>query len=139
LLTGTQKIWVQKCSHLDYFKPLAKHAIWGDASQLAAGWTRIARLANASCRTASNLPHLYPSIGNTAQRRKEEGDSIDPKPKSGPTPGETENTGKTYCKDHPGGIINLRSYSGDWYQQSCTDLAARIQATSDVSYKLGPD
>jgi hypothetical protein len=65
--------------------------------------------------------------------------SIDPKTKSGPTPGETESTGKAYCKDHPGGIINLRSYSGDWYQQSCTDLAARIQATSDVSYKIDPD
>jgi len=74
-----------------------------------------------------------------AQRRKEEGDSIDPKLKSGPTPGETESEGKTYCKDHPGGVINLRSYSGDWYQQSCTDLAARIQATSDVSYKIDPD
>jgi hypothetical protein len=87
-----------------------------------------------------NLPPLLDqAIGTNAQRRKEEGDSIDPKLKSGPTPGETESTGKTYCKDHPGGIINLRSYSGDWYQQSCSDLAARIQATSDVSYKIDPD
>jgi hypothetical protein len=84
---------------------------------------------------------LYPINRKTkAQRRKEEGDSIDLKTtKSGPTPGETESAGKTYCKDHPGGVINLRSYSGDWYQQSCSDLAARIQATSDVSYKIDPD
>ena len=73
------------------------------------------------------------------QLHRKEGEDIDPKTKSGPTPGETESTGKAYCKDHPGGIINLRSYSGDWYQQSCSDLAARIQATSDVSYKIDPD
>ena len=90
---------------------------------------------------ASSLPPLILDKSETkAQRRKEEGDSIDPKPtKSGPTPGETESAGKTYCKDHPGGVINLRSYSGDWYQQSCSDLAARIQATSDVSYTIDPD
>ena len=89
----------------------------------------------------SNLPPLIPINRKTkAQQRKEEGDSIDPKPtKSGPTPGETESEGKAYCKDHPGGVINLRSYSGDWYQQSCSDLAARIQATSDVSYTIDPD
>jgi hypothetical protein len=90
---------------------------------------------------ASSLPPLILDKSETkAQRRKEEGDSIDPKPtKSGPTPGETESSGKAYCKDHPGGVINLRSYSGDWYQQSCSDLAARIQATSDVSYTIDPD
>jgi hypothetical protein len=74
-----------------------------------------------------------------ARRRTEEGDFIDPKSKSGPTPGETEIAGKAYCKDHPSGIVNLRSYSGDWYQQSCPDLAARLQATSDVSSKIDPD
>jgi hypothetical protein len=70
--------------------------------------------------------------------REREGESIDAKPKSGATPGETEDAAKAYCKVHPDGIINLRSYSGDWYQQSCKDLAARLQAT-DPSYKIVPD
>jgi hypothetical protein len=98
------------------------------------------QLARLASKSVTVLQHLIPNqLETKAQRRKEEGDSIDPKLKSGPTPGETESTGKTYCKDHPGGVINLRSYSGDWYQQSCSDLAARIQATSDVSYKIDPD
>ena len=131
---------VTKVTHLYYFKPLAKNAICVDSSQLAADRTRIAWLQVCPARFASNLPLLIRNQSEIkAQRREEEGDSIDPKPKSGPTPGETESTGKAYCKDHPGGIINLRSYSGDWYQQSCSDLAARIQATSDVSYKIDPD
>jgi hypothetical protein len=70
---------------------------------------------------------------------RKEGEDIDPKPGTGPTPGDTEATAKGYCKDHPSGIINLRSYSGDWYQQSCSDLAARLQATTDASYKIVPD
>jgi hypothetical protein len=74
-----------------------------------------------------------------ARLRREEGEFIDEKPKPGPTPGETESEGKAYCKDHPRGIVNLRSYSGDWYQQSCSELAARLQATSDPSYKIDPD
>ena len=74
-----------------------------------------------------------------AQLRGEEGEAIDTKPTSGPTPGETEIAAKAYCKDHPSGIINLRSYSGDWYQQSCSELAARLQATTDPSYKTVPD
>jgi hypothetical protein len=95
---------------------------------------------NPDCSTCFKFATSYSNQSETqTQQRKEEGDSIDPKTKSGPTPGETESSGKAYCKDHPGGIINLRSYSGDWYQQSCTDLAARIQATSDVSYKIDPD
>ena len=100
------------------------------------------RLTGTTCLTLLQICHFFYTrqLETKAQQRKEEGDSIDPKPtKSGPTPGETESAGKTYCKDHPGGVINLRSYSGDWYQQSCSDLAARIQATSDVSYKIDPD
>jgi hypothetical protein len=102
----------------------------------------MARLAEMQLADLPQICHFLDQANKSetkAQRRKEEGDSIDPIPKSGPTPGETESTGKAYCKDHPGGVINLRSYSGDWYQQSCSDLAARIQATSDVSYKIDPD
>ena len=73
------------------------------------------------------------------QLHRGEGECIDAKTTThGPTPGETEDAAKAYCKEHPGGIVNLRSYSGDWYQQSCTDLAARLQAT-DASNKVAPD
>ena len=81
----------------------------------------------------------YRRFKGNAQLRGEEGEAIDTKPTSGPTPGETEIAAKAYCKDHPSGIINLRSYSGDWYQQSCSELAARLQATTDPSYKTVPD
>jgi hypothetical protein len=134
---------ITKVPYGNYVNPLAKYTISGDALQLAGrvgqewlGWLKCNLL------DLFQICHfLYPVNRKPRRnRRKEEGDSIDPKPtKSGPTPGETESEGKTYCKDHPGGVINLRSYSGDWYQQSCSDLAARIQATSDVSYKIDPD
>jgi len=73
------------------------------------------------------------------QLHGKEGEHIDPKPTHGPTPKDSEDAAKVYCKSHPGGIVNLRSYSGDWYQQSCSELAARIQATTDASYKIDPD
>jgi hypothetical protein len=78
-------------------------------------------------------------LKRNVQLHREEGEGIDSKPGTGPTPGDTEVAAKSYCKDHPSGIINLRSYSGDWYQQSCSDLAARLQATNDASYKIVPD
>jgi hypothetical protein len=74
------------------------------------------------------------------QLRRREGERIDTKTTThGTTPGESEEAAKAYCKVHPGGIVNLRSYSGDWYQQSCTDLAARLQATTDASNRIAPD
>jgi hypothetical protein len=74
------------------------------------------------------------------QLRRKEGGRIDPKTSThGQTPGESEEAAKAYCKVHPGGIVNLRSYSGDWYQQSCTDLAARLQATTTDSNRTSPD
>ena len=138
---GTHSV-ITKVLSLHYLKPLAKCTISGDALQLAADRIRNGSAGKCNLLYLLEICHLLYSLNQleiNAQRRKEEGDSIEPKPKSGPTPGETESAGKTYCKDHPGGVINLRSYSGDWYQQSCSDLAARIQATSDVSYKIDPD
>ncbi len=74
------------------------------------------------------------------QLRGREGERIDTKTSNhGPTPGESEEAAKAYCKVHPGGIVNLRSYSGDWYQQSCSDLAARLQSANDPSNKVVPD
>ena len=85
------------------------------------------------------MARSFQGLRKNAQLRREEGEAIDTKPKLGPTPGETESAAKGYCKDHPSGIINLRSYSGDWYQESCSDLAARLQATTDASYRISPD
>jgi len=45
---------------------------------------------------------------------------------------------KVYCKQDPKGFVSLRDYSGDIYNQSCTDFAAE-QHTTDTSYKLGFD
>ena len=102
--------------------------------------TKIGVPGDGRCSLEASDQEYSPNETGRALSREKEGESIDTKTsKSGPTPGETETAAKTYCKSHPSGIINLRSYSGDWYQQSCTDLAARLQATSDPSYKLVPD
>ena len=45
---------------------------------------------------------------------------------------------KTYCKQNPESFVSLRDYSGDIYNETCTNFAAEQHAT-DPTYKIGAD
>jgi hypothetical protein len=51
---------------------------------------------------------------------------------------ETIENAKTYCKQNPESFVSLRDYSGDIYNETCTNFAAEQHAT-DPTYKIGAD
>jgi hypothetical protein len=51
---------------------------------------------------------------------------------------DTIENAKTYCKQNPESFVSLRDYSGDIYNETCTNFAAEQHAT-DPTYKIGAD
>jgi hypothetical protein len=51
---------------------------------------------------------------------------------------ETIENAKAYCKQNPESFVSLRDYSGDIYNETCTNFAAEQHAT-DPTYKIGAD